>query len=121
MNGSVDSFKHCKQLINLNLRLPKLSKDFFINIESFVPKLQLLYISSEKDFSETIPDSFTKMINLQKVSIVYDNVNEKKTYVKHWGFGKSLYEVMSRSIESNVFRINDNCVLISYDHCINGF
>ena len=111
MNGSVESFKHCKQLIDLSLKFSELSEDFFIDIESFVPKLQLLDISSKKWFSESMANSFTKMNNLQNVYIAYDS--EEAENIMVWYFGKHLYEVMSRSEQSHVIRINDNCGLIS--------
>ena len=57
IKGSIKCFKHCKQLYELDITSPELSEDFFANIASFVPKLQFLRISTEKQFSETFFDS----------------------------------------------------------------
>ena len=118
MNGSVESFKHCKQLIDLDLTFSELSEDFFNNIESFAPNLKLLFISSEKEFSELFIDAFQSMKNLQNVCITYNNKEEKKTHINEWYFGKRLDEVMSCCMRRKVIRINDNCGLISHEEDI---
>ena len=97
MNGSVESFKHCKQLIDLNLQIPELSEDFFIDIKSSLPKLKFLIISLEKEFSDSFIDAFQSMKNLQYLYILYNNKEKKTTLVKDWCFGKRLSELMSTS------------------------
>ena len=113
MNGSVESFKHCKQLIDLDLRFPDLSEEFFIDIKFFLPKLEFLIISLEKELSDSFIDSFQLMKNLEYVFSIYHNKEEKKIHTKNWYFGKHLYEVMSRSEQSNIIRVNDNCGVFS--------
>ena len=43
-SGSVECFKHCKQLKHLEIDCPGLREDFFANIASFVPNLRFLRI-----------------------------------------------------------------------------
>ena len=104
MKGSVECFKHCKQLKKLNISYYRLREDFFANIASFVPKLQSLRIRTHKKFSNSFINSFHSMKNIQKVK--YKNTK--------WYFGKCLTEVMSSSEKNDVIRLNDNCGLINY-------
>ena len=43
-SGSVECFKHCKQLKHLDIDCPELREDFSANVESFVPNLRFLRI-----------------------------------------------------------------------------
>ena len=115
LNGSIECFKHCKQLNELDINYPELTEDFFANIASFVPKLQFLKILTEKEFSDSFIDSFHSMKSIQKVKLFFDNVENLSFYTKFWYFGKSLSEVMSSSDGMDVIRVNDNCGLISND------
>ena len=54
VNGSIECFKHCKQLNDIDINYPKLREDFFANIASFVPKLQSLRVITETHFSESL-------------------------------------------------------------------
>ena len=58
IKGSVECFKLCKQLIDIDITYDELSEDFFVNIASFVPKLQLLYVSTGHGFSDSFINPF---------------------------------------------------------------
>ena len=105
INGSVESFKHCKQLKELDINYSELREDFFANIASFVPKLQSLNISTDKEFYDSFINSFHSMKNVQKVKQCLKND-------KNWYFGKHLFKVMLSHNGMNVIRVNDNCGLI---------
>ena len=119
LSGSVEYFKHCKQLIELDINGPKLREDFFANIASFVPKLQSLRILTDKLYSDSFINSFHLMKNIQKIEFrVYNNAPIILT--KYWYniiiyFGKSLIEVMLSPNGKHVIRVNDNCGLIHYN------
>ena len=84
---------HCKQFIELDISYPVLREDYFANIASFVPKLELLHIITDKPFSHSFDDSFHSMKNIQRVTLRYNN-EEKRYFEKFWYFGKCLSEVM---------------------------
>ena len=71
INGSVECFKHCEQLIELDITYPELREDFFANIASFIPKLQFLRISTLKKFSETFFDLFKHRKHFQELDYNY--------------------------------------------------
>ena len=50
LSGSVECFKHCKQLNDIDIDYNQLKENFFTNIATFVPKLQSLRISTEQKF-----------------------------------------------------------------------
>ena len=110
VKASVECFKHCKQLKHLDIHYPELREDFFANIASFVPKLQLLQISTEKEYSDSFIDSFHSMINIRKVFLFrcYKPIPKK-----YWYFGKCLSEVMLSPNGMNVKHITHNCGLIT--------
>ena len=121
LSGSVECFKHCKQLIDIDITYDKLREDFFANIASFVPKLQLLkivmtqerdLITTIKQYSDSFIDSFHPMKNLQRASITFTNQVERYHENKYWFFGKSLSEVMLSPNGMNVKHITHNCGLI---------
>ena len=99
VKGSVECFKHCKQLKHLDINCPKLREDFFANIASFVPKLQSLRIRTDYPFSVSFVNNFHTMKYIQRISI--------QDY--HWYFGKCLSEVLLSPNRNNVIRINENC------------
>ena len=49
LSGSVECFKHCKQLNRLLIKCKQISEDFFTNINIFLPKLQLIKKSQPKN------------------------------------------------------------------------
>ena len=109
LSGSVECFKHCKQLIELDISFKGLTEDFFANIELFVPKLRILIIKAYKQFSDSFINTFHSMKNIQNVNLIVD---DKKTfYTKYWYFGKSLSEVMLSPEGKEVIKITDNCGL----------
>ena len=109
VDGSVECFKQCKQLKELDINYHYLTEEFFSNIGLFVPKLQLLRIESHKLFSDSFIDSFHSLESIQKVSSIGFSVN----YIqKDWYFGKCLTEVMLSPDGVNVKHITDNCGLI---------
>ena len=110
VKASVECFKHCKQLKQLNIHYPELREDFFANIASFVPKLQSLEISTDKQYSDSFIDSFHSMINIRKVFLFRCYEPIPKMY---WYFGKCLSEVMLSPNGMNVKHITHNCGLIT--------
>ena len=111
-NRSVKAFKDCLQLKELDIDYPKLTPNFFTNIESFVPKLQFLRIITNEKFSDSFIDSFHSMENIQKVVLSFKDVMKQEFYTKYYYFGKSLIEVMLSPNGMNVKQINNNCGLI---------
>ena len=91
VNASIQSLKHCKQLIHLAIDYDELREDFFINVDSFVPKLQSLRITTDIVFSDEFIDTFELMKNIRSVELM--TWNEK--YKKSWVFDKCLSEVKS--------------------------
>ena len=89
LSGSVECFKHCKQLNELYICCNCLTEQYFHNIESFIPKLQSLVIETEQIFSQSFIDSFDSM-KCMKYSIIHNN-SQFNTY---YYFGKSLIEVI---------------------------
>ena len=111
LSGSVECFKHCTELYELDITYDKLTEDFFANIQLFVPKLQSLRIETCQQFSDSFINSFHSMKNIERVIIFKRNVfNHKKYYY----FGKCLTEVML-SPGLNVIRVNDNCGFVYYN------
>ena len=109
MKRSVDCFKHCTELIELNIYYNKLREDFFANIDSFVPKLQLLTITIEKQFSNSFINLFQYLKYIQKVQI---NNESNRVPKKYYYFGKCLTEVMLSPNRNDVKRVNHNCGLL---------
>ena len=69
VKSNIKSFKHCKQLIELDMNYRELREDFFANIALFVPKLQSLRIHTKKLFSDTFINSFHSMKSIRKVEL----------------------------------------------------
>ena len=107
MNGSIECFKHCKQLNDIDINYPELREDFFANIASFLPKLQSLRIRSDNRFSDSFINKFNSMKNIQRFNHIYGN-----QYDSNWYFGKSVSEVMLSPNGMNVKHITHNCGLI---------
>ena len=108
LSGSVECFKHCKQLKHLEIAYYELREDFFANIASFVPKLRSLTIKTltYHRFSDSFIKPFHSMSNIQTIKHSFiDNTKE-------WYFGKCLSEVMLSPKAKNVIQINDNCGLV---------
>ena len=114
IDGSVECFKHCKQLNELDINYPQITEDFFTNIASFVPKLQSLRIKNHKHFSDSFINSFHSMKSVQKVVHIVDRDILERKHFKIWYFGKSLSEVMLSLNGMNVKPITDNCGLNEY-------
>ena len=115
LSGSVECFKHCKQLNELHITYPELREDFFANIASFVPKLHLLSIQTDKQFSDSFIELFLLNKYIQKVflTISFSEEIDNNCYYKCWYFNKCLSDVMTSPEKTNVIRINDNCGLIT--------
>ena len=96
LSGSVECFKHCKQLIELDIIYPELREDFFANIASFVPKLQYLYIETRKQFSDSfiLNNSFHTLKYMQEVRLIVNNNQERTYHDKFWYFNKALSDRM---------------------------
>ena len=116
LSGSVECFKHCKQLNEIDINYDELREDFFANIASFVPKLQSLVITTDKQFSDSFVNSFNSMKSIKTVEHIYRHSISIHSIDKSmiWYFGKSLSEVMLSPNGMNVRHINDNCGLINY-------
>ena len=82
LSGSMECFKHCKQLKHLVIKYSKFREDFFVNIQTFVPKLQLLLIKISEHFSDSFIKPFYSMKYIQSVEIS-DEFNFRK---KMWYF-----------------------------------
>ena len=119
LKGSVECFKHCKQLKYLDINYSELKEHFFTNIESFVPKLQSLKISTDKQYSDSFIDSFQSMKSIRRVELVIDGSNNDRYMT--WCFGKCLNEIMSSHNGKESIRINDNCGLINYFYVYEDF
>ena len=61
VNASIQSLKHCKQLIHLAIDYNELREHFFMNVRTFVPKLQSLQIITNIVFSDEFIDPFESM------------------------------------------------------------
>ena len=110
VKASVECFKHCKQLIDLTIRYPNVTENFFKGVETFLPQLKSLLIFTDKRFSDSFINNFLSMKIIEKV-ILYKN-NTYINPIKSWFFGKYLSEVMSSPDANDVIRINDKCGLI---------
>ena len=115
LSGSIECFKHCKQLIELDINYRELREEFFANIASFVPKLQSLRIKTRNQFSDSFIDSFQQMKNIQLINYSVTDGYNKVIYTKNWYFGKSVSEVMLSPNGMNVKHINDNYGLIIHE------
>ena len=91
VNASIQSLKHCKQLIHLAIDYPELREHFFLNVRAFVPKLQSLQIITNIVFSDEFIDPFELMKNIRSVELMTWN----KRYKKSWVFDKCLFEAKS--------------------------
>ena len=112
LSGSVECFKHCKQLNELDITYYELTEDFFANIALFVPKLKTLRIITRKHFNDSFSDLFQTMKNIQRITYfeidVYNDIDREK----NWYFGKCLSEVMLSPNGMNVKHITHNCGLV---------
>ena len=118
--GSVECFKHCEKLTELDIKFVEIREDFFANIASFVPKLQSLRIDTYKPFSDSFIDSFHSMKNIQRVNLILITVNyelkTRKNDYKLLYYRKALSNLMSNPNRREVNRIADNCALIAYNN-----
>ena len=80
LSGSVECFKHCKQLNELDITCNGLREDFFTNIEKFLPKLQLLKIESDKKFSDSFIKPFDSFKSVKSVELLDKNKSQKKIW-----------------------------------------
>ena len=107
LSGSVECFKHCKKLNELDIKCNQISEDFFANIASFVPKLKSLKISTlSGKYSDSFIYRFHSMENIQKVS--FDGNCQV-----FWYFGKCLSNEMSGPFAKYIIPVNNNCGYIT--------
>ena len=116
LKGSVECFKHCKQLNDIDIEYYELRKNFFANIASFVPKLQSLRIDTKKGLPNSFINPFRSMKCIEKIIYNYYDDRDHTTYEKCWFFGKCLLEVILNYDEINVKPITDNCGLIIFKY-----
>ena len=97
--GSVECFKHCKQLNDLHINYSELREDFFANIATFVPKLQSLCITTQKPFSDSFIYSLNSMKNLIKVYL--NIVNNDMTAIRfdYSYFGKCYDKIVCETMD----------------------
>ena len=106
LSGSVECFKHCKQLIELDINYCELREDFFANIASFVPKLQSLRITTEQQFSKTFVNSFPPMKSMKELNLTVRSEDDQIVYQKSRSFGKFNYS-KQRSLTTHCIRFPD--------------
>ena len=87
IKGSFECFKHCKQLIELDITSGELREEFFANIATFLPKLQFLHISNPQQFSETFFDLFKHPKHFQRLDYRYTYPDQIVIYSKSLNFG----------------------------------
>ena len=99
LSGSVECFKHCKQLNDLHINYSELREDFFANIATFVPKLQSLCITTQKPFSDSFIYSLNSMKNLIKVYL--NIVNNDMTAIRfdYSYFGKCYDKIVCKTMD----------------------
>ena len=114
LKGNVECFKHCKQLSQIDIDYPQLTEHFFLNVATFVPKLQSLRITTQKQFSRSFIRSFHSMKIIQKVILFYTIQRNPLIYKRYWYFGKCLLEVLLSPNGMDVRLITNNCGFISY-------
>ena len=114
LNGNIESFKHCKQLNELYINYPELREEFFVNIGSFVPNLKILSIRTQKQYSDSFINSVHSMKNIQKITLTFDNPDNRKFNYKFWFSNNGLPEKWVKLWQKKMININDKCVLIAY-------
>ena len=103
LNGSIECFKHCKQLNDIDINYSELREDFFANIASFVPKLQSLRITTEQQFSKTFVNSFPPMKSMKELNLTVRTEDDEIVYQKSRRFGKFNYS-KQRSLTTHCIR-----------------
>ena len=112
--GSVESFKHCKQLKSLDIFSRELTERFFINLKKFLPQLKFLKIYTEKKFSNSFIVSYFSMNSIQRVVLTVRDKPKNRVYEKFWYFGQCLSR-LSLKRRRNFIRVNNNCLLVKYE------
>ena len=69
LSGSVECFKHCKQLNELVIDYKELSEEFFNNFETIVPKLKFLKITTCKQYGDNFIDRFDSLKYIKRVEL----------------------------------------------------
>ena len=113
--GSVESFKHCKQLKSFDIFSRELTEHFFINLKKFLPQLKFLNICTEKQFSNSFIVSYLSMNSIQRVVLTVTDKPKNRVYEKFWYFGQCLSKLLSLKRRRNFIRVNNNCVLVKYE------
>ena len=109
LSGSVECFKHCTELIDLEIYYNQLTEDFFENIALFVPKLKFLQFSTSGNLPKSFINSFHSMKSIEKVILL-------RYYQTVWYFGKCLSNEMSGPKAKDIIRVNDSCGYIRRFH-----
>ena len=111
LSGSVECFRDCKQLYDIDLTLDELNDDFFSNMGSIFPQLQRLRISTNRSISDSFVNSLHSRKSIVKVSLFVFNEPNNTYYKKCWYFGKRLFEVKASPKGKDVIDIGHNCGL----------
>ena len=114
MNGSVECFRHCEQLIDLTIGYLKVTENFFKGVQTFLPQLKSLRIFTYKQFSDSFIYSFHSMKRIEKVILSYKYIFKNPT--KSWCFGKCLSEILLSPFGKDIILINDECGVINGGH-----
>ena len=112
VSGSVECFKHCKQLNGIDIDCIELNDDFFSNFVSILPQLQRLKISTKRFISDSFINSLNSRKSIEKVSLFGFNEPNDTYYKKCWYFGKRLFEVKASPKGKDVIDIGHNCGLV---------
>ena len=88
VKGSVECFKHCQQLYDIDIDYMEITEDFFANSGSFVPKLQYLRVVTQNKFSDSFTDSLKSLKNIQSVEYIFQNEDYQTIHSQTNYFGK---------------------------------
>ena len=116
LSGSVESFKHCKQLIDIEICYPELTEDFFTVIASSLPKVKRLVISTKQQFFDLFIDLFRPIKSIEYVYLHINNSTNRMTQTKKLFFGQSIPDEVLNPNRNDVKRVNDNCLLVFKDY-----
>ena len=118
LSGSVECFKNCKQLIELDIDYPELREDFFVNIDTFVPKLQSLRIQTDKQFSDSFIELFLFNKYMKNIFLTFYFSEKRDSDYNHksWSFNKCLSDVRTSRKLKDVILVTDNWNNFSYKY-----
>ena len=94
LSGSVECFKHCTELYELKIFWAQIRKEFFTDIELFMPRLQYLVIHGNNgvlpyaaDYEESFIELFHSMKFIQKSFHNFISPNFDYAFINFFGKG----------------------------------